>query len=163
MRILVNEFCGHPFQMELSRELARRGHRFSCVFRGQSLDSKRGYRSRGAPDQLPYHPGSTYIDEVFQTLSPHEKKSGCCLWKGCGCKGRCLQARIVISANMPLDAQRVLQREARQQKARFILWLQDVYSSAVRFVLKKKMGRCLPLRAPITNCWKRDYSEGLTG
>ena len=26
MRILVNDYAGHPFQLQLSRELARRGH-----------------------------------------------------------------------------------------------------------------------------------------
>ena len=27
MRIVVNDYSGHPFQIELSRELARRGHK----------------------------------------------------------------------------------------------------------------------------------------
>jgi len=46
----------------------------------------------------------------------------------------------VISANMPLDAQRILQVATRRLGARFIFWLQDVYSSAIRFVLQRKLG-----------------------
>src|ERR1700742_1300386 len=32
MRIFVNEFSGHPFQIQLSRELARRGHEVEHVY-----------------------------------------------------------------------------------------------------------------------------------
>jgi glycosyltransferase involved in cell wall biosynthesis len=45
---------------------------------------------------------------------------------------------VVISANMPLDAQNLLQQATRNQGARFVFWLQDVYSVAVRFVLSRK-------------------------
>jgi hypothetical protein len=47
---------------------------------------------------------------------------------------------VVISSNMPLDAQHVLQGSAGREGAKFIFWLQDIYSSAVRFVLKRKLG-----------------------
>jgi glycosyltransferase involved in cell wall biosynthesis len=46
---------------------------------------------------------------------------------------------VVISANMPLDAQKILQRAARKQNAKFVFWVQDVYSFAVRFVLDRKL------------------------
>ena len=45
---------------------------------------------------------------------------------------------VVVSANMPLDAQAILQRASRQHGARFVFWLQDVYSVAARFFLRKK-------------------------
>jgi glycosyltransferase involved in cell wall biosynthesis len=45
---------------------------------------------------------------------------------------------VVISGNMPLDAQQILQKAARREGARFVFWLQDIYSVAARFVLRKK-------------------------
>ena len=45
---------------------------------------------------------------------------------------------VVISANMPLDAQNILQQATRRHKARFVFWLQDVYCVAARFFLRKK-------------------------
>ena len=39
---------------------------------------------------------------------------------------------------MPLDAQKILLRAAKKQDAKFIYWLQDVYSMAVRFVLARR-------------------------
>jgi len=54
---------------------------------------------------------------------------------------------VVVSSNMPLDAQNILQQAAKRQNARFVFWLQDVYSSAVRFVLKRKLGPLAGLAA----------------
>jgi glycosyltransferase involved in cell wall biosynthesis len=45
---------------------------------------------------------------------------------------------VVISANMPLDAQKLLQRAAHRRHATFIFWVQDIYSVAARFVLRRK-------------------------
>ena len=51
MRILVHDYAGHPFQAQLSRELARRGHRVVHAYR-----AKVGGRS-GALERLPTDPG----------------------------------------------------------------------------------------------------------
>lgn len=45
---------------------------------------------------------------------------------------------VVISANMPLDAQNILERAVRKHNAKFVFWLQDVYCVAARFVLRRK-------------------------
>jgi glycosyltransferase involved in cell wall biosynthesis len=55
-------------------------------------------------------------------------------------KAAAFRPDVVVSANMPLDAQNILQQEARRQNAKFVFWLQDVYSFAIRFVLRKKLG-----------------------
>jgi glycosyltransferase involved in cell wall biosynthesis len=39
---------------------------------------------------------------------------------------------------MPLDGQKILLRASKKQNAKFIYWLQDVYSMAVRFVLARR-------------------------
>lgn len=49
------------------------------------------------------------------------------------------QPDVVISANMPIDAQKILQDAAHRHRARFVFWLQDVYSVAIRFVLRRKL------------------------
>src|ERR1700689_1991351 len=42
MRILVNEFCGHPFQMELSRKLAKMGHQVCHVYFADNDSTPKG-------------------------------------------------------------------------------------------------------------------------
>ena len=42
MRIFVNEFSGHPFQVQLSRELARRGHEIEHVYFSGNTSTPKG-------------------------------------------------------------------------------------------------------------------------
>src|ERR1700749_1546221 len=42
MRIFVNEFSGHPFQIQLSRELARRGHEVEHVYFSGNVSTPKG-------------------------------------------------------------------------------------------------------------------------
>jgi hypothetical protein len=37
MRLLIHDYAGHPFQVQLSRELARRGHSVIHAFAGGLL------------------------------------------------------------------------------------------------------------------------------
>jgi colanic acid biosynthesis glycosyl transferase WcaI len=141
MRILVNEFCGHPFQMELSRELARRGHHILHVYFADNHSTPKGDTEAAEHRTNALTIQGLHISMKFSKHSLRtRRKVDIAYGRAVAAKVAAFRPDIVISANMPLDAQRVLQQEARQQKARFIFWLQDVYSSAVRFVLKKKMG-----------------------
>ena len=47
---------------------------------------------------------------------------------------------VVISANTPLDAQEAARAAARRANARFVYWIQDLYSVAVSNILRRKAG-----------------------
>jgi len=136
MRIFVNEFCGHAFQIELSRELARRGHQVLHVYFADNHSTPKGPTSAEVS-------GLTieglHITRAFAKHSLLTRRQADLEY------GRVTAERlerfrpdVVISANMPLDAQNLLQKAAHAHKARFVFWLQDVYSVAARFVLQKK-------------------------
>ncbi len=139
MRIFVNEFCGHPFQMELSRKLAKMGHAVYHVYFADNHSTPKGETGL-RPDDAP---GLTieglHIQREFSKHSLRTRRQAD-LEYGREAAKRVEQFRpeVVISANMPLDAQNILQQAARRQGARFVFWLQDVYSVAVRFVLSRK-------------------------
>jgi glycosyltransferase involved in cell wall biosynthesis len=139
MRIFVNEFCGHPFQMELSRKLAKMGHQVYHVYFADNGSTPKG-DTRLRPDDAP---GLTieglHIRREFAKHSLLTRRQ-CDLEYGrvtAECVDR-FQPDVVISANMPLDAQNLLQQATHRHGARFVFWLQDVYSVAVRFVLRRK-------------------------
>lgn len=136
MRIFVNEFCGHAFQIQLSRELARRGHQVLHVFFADNHSTPKGPTST-AIDGLTIE--GLHITRTFEKHSLLTRRQADLEY------GRVVAERlarfrpdVVLSANMPLDAQKLLQKAARAHKARFVFWLQDVYSVAARFVLQKK-------------------------
>lgn len=139
MRVFVNEFCGHPFQMELSRELARMGHDVCHVYFADNKSTPKGQTQGRADDPKSLAIEGLHITRTFEKHSILKRRQADVEY------GQVVAARmeafrpdVVISANMPLDAQAILLQSAKRQKARFVFWLQDVYSVAARFVLRRK-------------------------
>jgi colanic acid biosynthesis glycosyl transferase WcaI len=139
MRIFVNEFCGHPFQMELSRKLAKMGHAVLHVYFADNDSTPKGETQRRPDDSPNLTIEGVHIQREFSKHSLLTRRQADLEY------GREVALRVdrfrpdvVISANMPLDAQRILQQAAHRHQARFVFWLQDVYSVAVQFVLRRK-------------------------
>lgn len=139
MRIFVNEFCGHPFQMELSRELARMGHDVCHVYFADNQSTPKGQIHKRPNDPRGLTIEGLHITRNFEKHSILKRRQADVEYGQVAARRMdAFRPDVVISANMPLDAQAILQRAARQQQARFVFWLQDVYSVATRFVLRKK-------------------------
>lgn len=141
MRVFVNEFCGHPFQMELSRKLARMGHQVYHVYFADNTLTPKGETERRADDAEGLtiegvHIGRDFARHKHSVLNRRRAD----LEYGREVEKRVDEFRpdVVISANMPLDAQKILQQAARSHGARFVFWLQDVYCVAARFFLRRK-------------------------
>jgi glycosyltransferase involved in cell wall biosynthesis len=141
MRILVNDFCGHAFQIELSRELARRGHSVLHVYFADNLSTPKGDTETVNDDPADFAIEGLHVSMKFSKHSLRTRRSADIAYgKAVATKLIAFDADVVLSANMPLDAQRILLETAREHDAKFIFSLQDVYSTAVRFVLKRKLG-----------------------
>ncbi|HZU09864.1 MAG TPA: glycosyltransferase family 4 protein [Pseudacidobacterium sp.] len=139
MRIFVNEFCGHPFQIQLSRELARRGHEVEHVyFAGNTSTPKGGVHYDYSSYNLNVH--GLHITREFTKHSIRSRRAADIEYgEVVALAVHKFKPDVVISANMPLDGQKVLMGAAKRHDAKFIYWLQDVYSMAVRFVLARKL------------------------
>ncbi|SRR5579883_733120 len=139
MRIFINEFCGHPFQIQLSRELARRGHEVEHVYFAGNTSTPKG-AIHG------HHPSSNLkiyglnIKRAFAKHSIRSRRAADIEYGNEVAKAvKKFRPHAVISANMPLDGQKILLNASKEHNARFVYWLQDVYSMAVRFVLARKL------------------------
>lgn len=141
MRILVHDYSGHPFQVELSRELARRGHVVRHVFfSGFQTPKGNLVPSPGDPADFSITPiglGETFRKDSFVRRRAQEIAVG----REVGRAISDFRPDVVLSANAPLDTQRVIAGATRKAKARFVFWLQDIYSEAI--------GRLLPRRLPV--------------
>ena len=155
MRILVNEYCGHAFQIELSRELAKRGHEVLHLYFADNHSTPKGnltaqssnFRLEGVHIAMPFRKHSLLT----------RRKADRAYGKAVAERLAAFRPEIVLSANMPLDGQKILQRAAHQHHAAFYYWLQDVYSSAVRFVFRRK----LPLLATLASSWYERLEKNL--
>lgn len=138
MRIFINEFCGHPFQIQLSRELAGRGHEVEHVFFSGNTSTPKG-PVEGASINENLHIRGLNIEREFRKHSIRSRRAADIEYGTVVAEaiGR-FRPDAILSANMPLDGQKILLNAAKKQNAKFIYWLQDVYSMAVRFVLGRK-------------------------
>ncbi len=139
MRILVHDYAGHPFQVQLSRELAGRGHTVWHLFYGYNNTPKGDLVAR------PGDPKGFQVEPVF-TRQPVQKYSYIKRWQQESEYGRALADRIamlqpdvVLSANAPLDAQWKIYNRARWAGVGFVFWLQDVLGLAAYRLLRKKL------------------------
>jgi len=148
-RIVIQDYAGYPFPVQLSRRLAARGHTVLHLYAGRN-------RMPGGQMQALVTDPSTFNVRGLNTRQPLEKYAFVKRWFQEREYGRLtLQAvkefspDVVISADMPLDPQSMLSKHCRQHHIRFIFWLQDIISLATKNILAKK------LSAP--GAWIGDY------
>ena len=138
MRILVNDYAGHPFQLQLSRALARDGHTVLHTYFG-------GHQAPKGRTDVDAELSSHLAIEAVSISGTFKQHSAMSRWKTDREYGAAICRRIeelkpdiVISANTPLDAQKQILAQTHKVGGAFVFWLQDVLSVAMQFVLRKK-------------------------
>lgn len=147
MRVLVHDFSGHPFQVQLSRELATRGHEVLHVHCTSYLSGK-GALARSPSDVQTLEIHGVALRSGFATQASARRFLQ---ERAFGHKVAALVRRfrpsVVLSSNAPLYSQRILLRQCERIGARFVFWQQDIYSAAMASavaripVLGKPLGR----------------------
>lgn len=138
-RILVHDYAGHPFQVQLSRELARRGHEVLHIYFGHNNTPKGNLEKRdGDPE--------TFQVEALYTKETVQKYAYLKRWLQDIEYGNLMANRIaafkadfLISANTPLDSQKIIAQACKKTGTKFIFWLQDVSGLAAMKLLSKKI------------------------
>jgi glycosyltransferase involved in cell wall biosynthesis len=152
MRLLIHDFAGHPFQIQLSRELASLGHHVTHVY-PIGLEGPKGRleRSRSDSELLDVH--GIPLSGAFRKYSPTrrflaQRQYARDLKRMISCAstaGKPFDA--VLSGNTPIDVQAELLWHCRRNGVGFVHWVQDVYWRAIEFFLRRKFGS---LAAPLS-------------
>jgi glycosyltransferase involved in cell wall biosynthesis len=141
MRLLIHDYAGHPFQIQLSRELARRGHTVLHAFAGE-LQTPRGELTRREDDAPGFSVQEVAMDPDYakHKYSFRRRRSMEIAY------GRSLAALItswkpeaVLSSNTPTETQQPALVASKKCGARFLMWHQDFYSIAVDKLVRKKI------------------------
>ena len=144
MRVIVHDFSGHPFQAELARSLARRGHEVLHVQCTSYTSGKGSFDAEDAaanPRFVPLSLGKPFeryrtsrriVDELTYARKFVQE-------------ARAFRPDLVISCNDPLLAKLGFGMWAARRRVPWIFWLQDLYSVAMaREVAKRsRAGRLL--------------------
>mgnify|MGYP002876854339 CR=1 FL=1 len=136
-KIVINDYCGHPFQIDLSKELARRSYKVLHLYTSAS----------GGPKSIPNV--NEYSDLIIKDIVIPEisKQNFFRRWWQERLYGvrvveelKKFSPDIMISANTPLSALRLIKSFSESNDIKFVFWLQDIISVAVNSILGKRFG-----------------------
>lgn len=130
MRLLVHDFSGHPFQADLSRALAERGHVVTHVHCSSYSSGKGLMEANDAPPNLCYEAIPTGAGFARYSVV---RRVGQELVYGARFVRLVRRARpdVVLSCNDPLLAKAIFGVWARARRQPWVFWLQDLYSLAM--------------------------------
>lgn len=139
MRLLVHDFSGHPFQVELSRELARRGHQVTHSYCPAWVSGK---------GRLEAEPGDALVIEPVGPSEPIEKDQfvkrvlveALLGWELLR-QVRRTRADVAMLSNAQIPTLVVFAIGMLLLRKPWVLWHQDVYAVAVKAFAGDKLGR----------------------
>lgn len=143
MRLYVHDYAGHAFAVELSRELARRGHTVRHGYSSTNM-TPQGALARRATDAPTFQPDPIETGAVekrsrslFGLVARRRAEQTYGL--AAAERVRAFRPDVVLAGNTPLDALAPIQAATRAVGAGMVNWLQDVLSVGTRSVLKRKI------------------------
>lgn len=137
-RILVHDFAGHPFQVDLSRSLAERGHTVLHVHCRTYTSGKGRFDS----DHERLTVSALAAGRRFARYSPLRR-----LAQEIGYGARFsrvaaeFQPDVILASNVPLVAKAVSAAWCHHRRVPWIFWLQDIYSVALTVEAANRAGR----------------------
>jgi colanic acid biosynthesis glycosyl transferase WcaI len=140
MRIALHDYSGHPFQVQLSRELARRGHEVRHLF-SPAVQTPRGALERRVDDPAgfsvaPVDPGEPLPKYSYYRRFRHERRYGALLAQAL----EAFQPDRVLFSNTPPDALAAAARWCKKNERPYLHWLQDIYAEAIARIIGGKLG-----------------------
>lgn len=140
MRLLVHDYCGHPFQAHLSRQLAIRGHEVSHVYFADNPGPKGTFTRRAEdPPALRFVP-IILPRQVSQAHLLARRFNDLAYGRRVAQVIGDSRPEAVISGNTPTEAQDAILRACTSRGIRFVYWVQDIYSVAVSRLVTKELG-----------------------
>ncbi len=147
MRIAIHDYAGHPFQFELSRELARRGHQVRHFYFAEDIGPK------GASAVAPDDPPTLSIEPIsmggYSKTNLLKRRQGDIRYGRVAAKAIAAFAPdIVLSGNTPVEAQQELMRAVAATNSAFVFWVQDFFGPATERLLARRwmgLGRLVAL------------------
>jgi colanic acid biosynthesis glycosyl transferase WcaI len=138
LKILINDFGGYPFPIELSRQLAKNGYSMLHCY-VSNINTPHGNMQKKATDSDNLTIRPIILDSEFKKYSFLGRFKGELEFsKKLNNVIEIFSPDILLSGNTPLIAQSLIQNKCIDLKIKFIYWCQDIHSIAINEYLKKK-------------------------
>ena len=139
MKILVHDYAGHAFQIELSRALARRGHEVVHVYNASDNTPKGPLEPRADDPRTLKITGLQLAETVAKGSLVKRWKQERTYGGMAAMLVESLRPDVVLSGNTPLDPQAALLAASRAVESKFVYWLQDLTGIATNKILRRKL------------------------
>jgi colanic acid biosynthesis glycosyl transferase WcaI len=146
VRLVVHDYVGHPFQVHLSRHLAKRGHEVSHIYFADHPGPKGSFENQPNDPPLLRFIGIT-LGGSAEHAAGSGAQTGFARRFGDVAYGREVarviqgfKPDVVLSGNTPTEAQRAILRSCKSRGVGFVYWVQDIYSMAVTKYLSERLG-----------------------
>jgi glycosyltransferase involved in cell wall biosynthesis len=140
MKIVVHDFAGHPGQLQLSRELARRGHVVEHQFCA-SVPTGRGATTRREGDPESFSIQAIDLGKEFARYSPlvRMRQELQYAWMS-ALAVNAARPDVAIFANVPIFTLFLITLTLRLRKIPYVFWWQDFYSEGIQVVARQRFG-----------------------
>jgi colanic acid biosynthesis glycosyl transferase WcaI len=141
LRLVIHDYSGHPGQLHLSRELARRGHQVEHQYCA-SYTTGRGAIERRDGDPESFTVRAIELSSAFARYSPVTRLRQELQYARMSTRA-VLAARpdVAVLSNIPLLSLFILTLSLRLRRVPYVFWHQDVYSEAIRVIARDRLGR----------------------
>ncbi len=143
MDIELHDFSGHPFQADLSRSLAGRGHTVLHTSAEQYVGGK-GHLDLQPGDSPTLSFRGISLDLPFFKYSPWARlrfeRSYARAWIA---ELRKRSPQVIIACNLPLVSMFLFARFARRRGLPYVMWHQDIYSNGLSDELHRRLPKPL--------------------
>ena len=140
LRVLVHDYSGHPFQVQLSRELARRGHEVAH-WHCSSYATGKGALLRTPFDPQTFSVRALSMGSQFQRYAAGRRVlQEIAYGRMLGRRLRRERPDVVVFCNTPLIAHAVAADACSRAGIPMVFWQQDVYSAAIAQVAAQRLG-----------------------
>jgi colanic acid biosynthesis glycosyl transferase WcaI len=147
MRILLHDYSGHPFQVELSRELSRRGHQVTHSY-CDAYTSGKGHLTAEPGETIRFDPigvGTVIAKMSFGKRLVQELRFGLELTR----QVRRTRPDVVMASNVPIPTLMILAFVLRLRRIPWVLWHQDVQAVAIRSFAGSKLSKAFTVVATL--------------
>jgi colanic acid biosynthesis glycosyl transferase WcaI len=141
LRLVIHDYSGHPGQVHLSRELARRGHQVEHQYCA-SYTTGRGATARRDGDPESFTVRAIELGSEFARYSPFVRLRQELQYARMSSRA-ILAARpnVAVLSNIPLLSLFILTFLLRMRRVPYVFWQQDIYSEAIRVIARDRFGR----------------------
>jgi colanic acid biosynthesis glycosyl transferase WcaI len=161
VKLLVHDFSGHPFQAQLSRELARRGHQVTHSYCAAYTGGKGNLTAQPGETVVfdPISIGESIAKLSFAKRLVQELKVGLLLAR----QVRRVKPDVVMFSTTPVPSLVVIAFYLVVRRIPWVLWHQDVQAVAIRSFAGNQLPRGFVLAARLIEWGERWGSRRAAG